>query len=102
MLDRVRERIHPQELVQARAAAEAAPLPRPVRRPAGSARPALDYLTATAPVDGPVSHHSRYSVRALVPAGQLAVVPLPDAAETVIADVRAAMACSPRSRKAGC
>lgn len=34
----------------------------------------------------------RYTVAALVPAGQLVVVPLPDPAETVIADVRAVLA----------
>lgn len=43
----------------------------------------------------------RYKVGALVPAGQLAVVPLTaaDDIDAVIADVRAAMARTPRSRK---
>lgn len=86
-----------------RAQIEAAPLPkRPARKPLGSGRSAIGYLTAVAPVDGPVRHRSRYTVAALVPAGQLAVVPLPDPAETVIAEVRAAMAeLAPFAAKAG-
>jgi predicted glutamine amidotransferase len=45
MLDRVRERIHPQEFIEARAVAEAAPLPtRPTSKPLGWGRAMLDHL----------------------------------------------------------
>ncbi|NUP50414.1 MAG: hypothetical protein HOW97_24350 [Catenulispora sp.] len=44
----------------------------------------------------------RFTVGALVPAGQLAAVPLPDPTETVIADIRAILAeLAPYTAKAG-
>lgn len=81
-----------------RAQIEAKPLPAgPAPRPRGWGRAALNHLLAEAPVER--FRHGRYSVAALVPPGQLAVVPLPDPAEAVIADVRAAMA-QPTTRDA--
>lgn len=89
MRNRVRERFWPTELQEARAAAESRPLPAPVApKPLGWGPAMLNHLHVEAPVERPYSP-GRYSVDALVPGGHLAVVPLPDAAETVMAEIRA-------------
>lgn len=60
----LQERIHPQELIELRAAAEAAPLPAPpVPKPLGWGRAMLDHLATEAPV----RDHYRYDPNRLLP-----------------------------------
>ena len=103
MLDRVRERIHPQELIELRAAAEAKPLPAPpAPKPPNWGRDMIAFLNAEAPIERAVDHR-RYDPDRLLPrhATVRRVAParvVLDDIDTVTADVAAALTARPELR----
>ena len=103
MLDRVRERIHPQELVKLRAAAESKPLPAaPAPKPIGWGRDMIAFLRVEAPAV-PAADHHRYDPDRLLPRHAVVRRVTParvvlDDIDTVTADVAAVLAARPELR----